>query len=82
MLIRMVPAYGPYPTSIFVEPYMTEKTLFAVSSHEESEALMEFFRRAVTSMKLHGLSEAKLRFALEANIPDIRISFIEEGKDG
>ena len=61
---------------------MEKKTLFAVSSHEESETLMEFFRRAVTSMKLHGLNEARLRFPLEANIPDIHISFIEEGKDG
>ena len=61
---------------------MKEKTLFAVSSHEESEALIEFFRRILTSMKLHGLNEARLRFPLEANIPDIRISFIEEGKDG
>lgn len=61
---------------------MTEKILFEVSSHEESEALMEFFRRTVTSMKLHGLNETRLRFALEANIPDIRISFIEESKDG
>ena len=61
---------------------MTEKILFTIGSYEESEALMEFFRRAVTSMKLHGLNEAILRFPLEANIPDIRISFIEEGKDG
>lgn len=43
---------------------------------------MEFFRRAVTSMKLHGLNEARLRFPLKTNIPDIYISFIEEGKDG
>ena len=61
---------------------MEEKTSLAISSHEASEALMEFFRRAVTSMKLHGLNEARLRFPLETNIPDIRISFIEEGKDG
>ena len=61
---------------------MAEKTLFAVSSHEEAEVLDEFFRRTVTSMKLHGLSEAVLRFPVEANIPDIRISFVGEDKNG
>lgn len=61
---------------------MIEKTLFTIESHEEAKVLSEFFRRTATSMKLHGSSEARLRFPLEANIPDIRISFIEEGKDG
>ena len=61
---------------------MAEKTLFAIESREESEAVEEFFRRTVTSMKLHGVSAAKLRFPLEANIPDIRISFIDEDQNG
>lgn len=56
--------------------------MFTVDSREETEMLNEFFRRTTTSMKLHGLNEARLRFPLEANIPNIRISFIEEGKDG
>lgn len=61
---------------------MTEKLLFAIKSREELEVLVEFFRRTVTSMKLHGLSEAVLRFPVEANIPDIRISFVGEDKNG
>lgn len=61
---------------------MAEKILFAVAADEEAEVLNEFFRRTTTSMKLHGLSEARLRFQPETNIPDIRISFIDEGQNG
>lgn len=61
---------------------MTEKPLFAIKSREESEVLVEFFRRTVTSMKLNGVSEAILRFPLETNIPNVRISFIDEGRNG
>lgn len=61
---------------------MAQKTLFTITSHEESEIIVEFFRRTAAAMKLHGLNKTTLRFPAEDELPDIRISFIEEGKDG
>lgn len=61
---------------------MADKRLFTVTADDEAQILKEFFRRVTASMKLQGVAKAKLCFPTDESIPDIHISFIEEGKDG
>ena len=61
---------------------MADKRLFTVTTDDEAQILKEFFRRVTASMKLQGVATAKLCFPTDENIPDIRISFIDEGQNG
>lgn len=60
---------------------MAEKRLFTVTTGDEAQLLRDFFRRVTASMKLQGVTEAKLRFPSYENIPEILISFIDEGRN-
>ena len=61
---------------------MAEKRLFTVSTDDEAQILRDFFRRVTASMRLQGVTEAKLRFPTYEHIPDMLISFTDEGRNG